>query len=879
MKHIASLLALFALTTAAFAQDLSRVADGLEWRELGPTIMGGRVADVAVVESNPSTFYVGAATGGLWKTINRGTTFEPIFEDMPTASIGAVTLAPSNANIVWVGTGEPQNRQSSPWGNGVYRSTDGGRTWQHMGLDNTHHIARIQIHHTNPDIVLVAAVGHLWGPNPERGVYRTRDGGTTWELVLFVDDHTGAIDLAMDPGDPNTIFAAMYQRQRTGYGFNGGGPGSGIYRTLDGGDSWHEMTEGLPERDMGRIGLSIYRRDPNVVFAIVEARPGTGVYRSTDRGATWARLSETNNRPMYYSQIRIDPNDPERIYLGGARLYRSSDGGKTFTGDAASGVHSDHHALWIDPANSQHMILGGDGGVSITWDRGEEWRQLTNLPISQFYQIGVDNRWPYHVCGGLQDNGSWCAPTNTLSSQGIRIGDWYNVGGGDGFFTVMDQENPHLMFAESQGGNLTLFNRKTLERARLRPSPRPTEEEENPRYRWNWDTPIVQSVHDRETVYVGGNRLLRSRDRGWTWEEISPDLTKAIDRDSLEIMGRRLSEALLSRNDGISTYGNITTISESVFDPNVLFVGTDDGNVQRTRDGGATWEDLTGRLRDVPDRTYVSRLVASRHRDGTVYATFDGHRNDDFAAYALVSNDYGQNWRKITTGLPAGWSVNVIYEHPRSENLLFLGNEIGVYFSIDGGEQWNGLRSNLPTVPVDDIVVQARENDLVIGTHGRGIWVMDDITPLEEMSSQVLASTAHLFTVMPAISFNLYTPQGWLPGSWRADNPPTGARIRYYLAHDLTEAEVVASAGGGRGTNGRGTNGSNDVPPVVLTVTNASGETIRTLEGSGKAGLHSLVWDLRYERPYVPDPEQTQQFRFGGTPRGPKVLPGTYTVT
>ena len=445
-KLLAAVAALILLSTPAASQDIETAVSKLSWREIGPTIMGGRVADLAVVESNPATFFVGTATGGVWKTTSNGVAWEPVFESQPTSSIGDVTLAPSNPNIVWVGTGEPQNRQSSPWGGGVYKSVDGGRTWQHMGLENTHHISRLAIHPTNPDVVFVGAVGHLWGPNPERGVYKTTDGGETWELVLFVDENTGVIDMVMDPGDPQTIFAAMYQRRRTGFGFNGGGPGSGIYRTTDGGASWQELTEGLPAGIKGRIGLDIYRRDGNMVFALVEAdlrgtpqnQAQNGVYRSTDRGDTWEHISPTNNRPMYYSQIRVDPNDPERIYLGGSNLFVSKDGGRTFTSDAASGVHLDHHALWIDPGNSGHLILGSDGGVSETWDRAEHWRQFRNLPIAQFYQVGVDMRDPYYVCGGLQDNGSWCAPSSTQSNQGIRTRDWVNVGSGDGFYNLID---------------------------------------------------------------------------------------------------------------------------------------------------------------------------------------------------------------------------------------------------------------------------------------------------------------------------------------------------------------------------------------------------------------------------------------------------------
>ena len=901
-----SLLAVMAVPPAAHAQDggssLEEAVANLEWRNIGPTIMGGRVADLAVVESNPSIFYVGTATGGVWKTVNHGTTFEPIFDHAETSSVGDVTLAPSNPNIVWVGTGEPQNRQSSPWGSGVYKSMDAGRTWSHMGLAETHHISRIRVHPRNPDIVYVAAVGRLWGSNPERGVYKTTDGGETWELVLFIDEHTGAIDLVMDPGDPNTLFAAMYQRQRTGWGFNGGGPGSGIYRTTNGGSSWTELTNGLPQGDMGRIGLDIYRGDGNLVFAIVEAdaRAGgrggrggaggrggggggerqTGVYKSTDRGETWEHVSTTNNRPMYYSQIRIDPNDPDRIYTGGSSLYKSVDGGRNFTPDAARNVHSDHHALWIDPANSDHLILAGDGGVSISWDRSESWRQLRNIPIAQFYEIGVDMRDPYHVCGGLQDNGSWCAPSDTWSNKGIRPRDWYNVGSGDGFYTVMHPTDPNIMLAESQGGNLTRVDLVTGERARIRPVARPQDGETERTLRWNWDAPVLISKHDPNTIYFGSNILFKSTDLGQSWREISGDLTHAIDRGTLEIMGVMGDKPMMSPHDGTSSYGNLKTLAESPINPEVLYTGSDDGKVHVTRDGGITWTDLTDNFPGLPERTYVSRLVASHADESTVYATFDGHRNDDFAPHVYVSNDFGQSWRAIVDGLPQT-SVNVIAQHPRNPDLLFVGNEVGVYFSIEGGDVWTRLKSNLPTVPVDDIAIQPRENDLVLGTHGRGIYIMSDITPLERLTADVLASESHLFPVRRATSYNEYRPQGWTPGIYVSPNPPQGALIRYYLRDALTEAEVIAEESGPNGDGGT-------IAPVgsasaQITILDGSGEVVRELEGPGDAGIQQVLWDLRFTPPYEAVDQQGGGRGGGGgfrrgPPRGPKVLPGTYTV-
>ena len=834
---------------------MTRATSALRFRTIGPTIMGGRVSELAVVESDPRIFYVGVASGGVWKTENAGITFEHVFKDESTASVGAVAVAPSNPNVVWVGTGEPNNRQSSPWGNGVYRSTDAGRSWKHLGLENTHHIGRIRVHPRDPDVAYVAAVGHLWGPNPERGVYRTTDGGGSWEKVLFVDDDTGAIELAMDMADPNTLFAAMYQRRRRAWGFNGGGPGSGIYRTVDGGDTWTELTDGLPDGDKGRIGIDIYRGDGNLVFALVEADargPGqgfgqggggkNGVYRSTDRGDSWEKLSSTNNRPMYYSQIRIDPNDPERIYLGGAALYRSSDGGRNFTPDAAPTVHLDHHALWIDPANSNHLILAGDGGVSVSWDRSDNWYQLRNLPIAQFYEIGVDMQEPYHVCGGLQDNGSWCAPSDTWSNQGIRTRDWYNVGGGDGFFTVMHPTNPDIMIAESQGGFLARVNRTTRERLTIRPIARPTEDEEERTLRWNWDTPILLSSHDHQVLYAGSNILFRSPDLGQSWEEISPDLTHNIDRDTLTLMGVAGGEAQMSRNDGQSNYGNLTALAESPLDPAILYTGSDDGRVHVTRDGGANWTDVTGNVDGLPPYTYVTRIVASNSAAGGVYAVFDGHRNDDFNPYIFASDDFGESWEQITEGLP-NTSLNALAQHPSAPNLLFAGSEVGVHFSIDGGAEWHPLGNGLPTVPVDDIVVHPRDNDLVVGTHGLGIWIMDDIAPLAELSSEVMAASAHLFSVRRALSYNAYFPQGWTPGIYAAPNPVAGARIRYHLGADADSVKVIIRGG--------------------------DGTTLRELDGGTAAGLNEMVWDLQLVEE-GPDGEPMNP--------GPRVLPGDYTV-
>ena len=839
------------------AHHVQEIVSVLDFREIGPTIVGGRIADLAVNEADPRIFYVGTAHSGIWKTVNGGISFDPIFEDQMTSSIGDVTLAPSNPNVLWVGTGEPQNRQSSPWGNGVYRSVDAGRSFVHLGLEDTHHISRIQVHPADPDVAYVGAVGHLWGPNAERGVYRTTDGGATWEKVLFIDENTGVIDLIMDPHDPNTLFAATYQRQRRAWGFNGGGPGSGIWRTFDGGDTWEELTDGLPQGDMGRIGLDIYRQNSDWIYAVIEADPSggfggggggdrdTGVYRSWDRGETWEQVSTTNPRPMYYSQIRVDPNDAERVYLGGPDFYMSEDGGRTFTNEAAPEVHLDHHAIWIDPNDSDHMMLGSDGGVSVSRDRSEHWLQFTNLPIALFYEVGVGMERPYTVCGGLQDNGSWCTRTDTWSRQGIRTSDWFNIGGGDGFFTEL-HPNGRLAFAESQGGNLVRVDLLSNER---QGGYRPNAFDENGEeinLRRNWNTPILMSSHSDSRMYYGANMLFRSDDLGISWTRISDELSYAIDRNQLEIMGVRGSEPQMSRNDGQSNYGNIVSIGESPVDENVLYTGADDGRLMGTRDGGATWTDLTDNVPGLPANTYVTRIIASHAAAGTVYAAFDGHRSDDYEAWLFRSDDYGANWRRITNGLPVT-SLNALEQHPRNADLWFVGNEIGVYVSVDAGENWHRM-AGLPTVPVDDIDIHPRDNDLVLGTHGRGIWIVEDITPLENLGSDGMMSDVQLFGVRDVVSFNTWGPQEWPAGVYQADNAEPGARFRFHIGHEVAEA----------------------AENYRLRVTDASGTTVRVLEGEAEPGVHEVIWNLALTMPGG-DGEMMSP--------GPRVMPGTYRVT
>ena len=889
MAALFAVMAPIAPTPANAQTTVENAISHLQYREIGPALMGGRIADLAVVESKPQVFYIATGTGGVWKTENHGTSWTPLFDDQPTSTIGDVTLDQSNPNLVWVGTGEPQNRQSSGWGNGVYKSTDAGNTWRHMGLDATKHVGRILIHPRNPDVVYVAAVGDLWGPNEERGVFRTRDGGETWESVLHIDEHTGAIDLAMDPGDPNTIFAAMYQRQRTGWGFNGGGPGSGLYRTFDGGDSWTELTEGLPDGDKGRIGVDVFRQDGNVVYALVEAdarSPGegffggggggesqSGLFRSLDRGDSWEKMSSTNPRPMYYSQVRIDPGNPDRIYVLGGNLMVSDDGGRTFRSDGAAQVHVDHHALWINPADPDHLILGSDGGVAASWDGTGHWRMFDNLPLGQFYAIGFDMRDPYYVCGGLQDNDPWCGPSNTRSFHGIRHQDWYETAYGDGFFTIVDPTDSTIVFSESQNGNMNRYDLNTGEKTPMRPITGPRADGDTAKtYRFNWNSPLQLSPHDPAIVYLGANYLLRSRDRGMSWEEVGGvDLTNQIDREELEIMGVPGSEPQMSVNDGISTYGNITAFAESPLAAGLLYVGTDDGNVQVSRDDGATWTNVADRIDGLPERTYVSRMEPSAHAEGRVYASFDGHRNGDYAAYVYVSEDYGDSWRRITDGLPDGWSVNVITEHQRAANLLFVGNEVGVFVSVDRGERWAQLKNNLPVVPVDDILIHPRDNDLLVGTHGRSFWILADVSPLEHLSEEMLAGAGRVFP--QARETVMWAQRGDWPfagATYSAPNPPRGTLIRYYLRDDPVAGDGSDMADGAPA----------EESTSALTITDSDGGHVRTLEAPGAAGINEVVWDWRHDAPYEPEgPQGPVGFGQPGTPQGPIALPGVYTVS
>ena len=874
------------------------------WRSIGPFGQGGRVDDLAVHPDNPHTYFVGFATGGLWKTTNNGTTFRSVFDSYGTHSVGALAIAPSNPDVVWVGTGEANNRQSSSFGEGIYKSTDGGETFTHMGLRETQSIARVIAHPTNPDVAWVAASGHLFRANPERGVFKTTDGGRTWNKVLFVDDDTGATDLVINPANPNTLFAATYQRRRTACCFVGGGPGSGIWRSDDGGDSWTRLEgNGLPRGTMGRVALAMTPADPDIVYAQIEVaadreEPLTdeeraelerlddideplppdpeynGIWRSNDNAASWEFRSNENGRPMYFSQIRVDPADPETVYVVDQRVHKSEDGAVTF--DVLDGYgHVDQHAFWINPDDSDHLMIGNDGSVDISYDQGETWEALRRWSVGQPYHASVDMRRPYFVCTGLQDNGSWCGPSAVRTGE-ILSEDWYRVGGGDGFYTAVDPTDHTVVYSESQNGNIRRLSLATGEQVSIRPRA-PTDDSSitnivpepalNTEIRWNWNTPFILSPHNPDVVYAGGNQLFRSLDRGQTWT-MSDDLTRNLDRDRVELMGQENSlprcnrmdrgeECILSRNDGVSRFSTIVSLTESPLVPGLLWVGTDDGNVQVSRDGGTTWNEVGANIAGGTNGYYVSRVEASYHDAATAYVSVDGHKSGDLRPYVYVTRDYGQNWTSIASNLPDYGNVNTVRQDPKNASLLYAGTEFGFFVSLDEGGTWQPFMSGLAVVRVDDVLVHPRDGDLVLATHGRSVMIMDDVTPLQKLTDEVMSEDMLLFEPREAVQWKQdrrlsrsVTGDKVL----RGDNAEAGVAIHYWLREGADEEDVD------------------------LTVTDVTtGEVFRNLEVTTEAGINRVQWDLRGNQPEGLQPGGGGG-GFGGNQR-PMAQPGVYRVT
>lgn len=826
-------------------------------RSIGPAVTGGRVHDVEAVPADPSILYVASASGGLWKSSNRGHTWTNLSDDWEVSTFGDVALAPSDPDIVYAGTGEQQNRQSSSHGNGVYRSDDGGDTWRHLGLAETRHIGRIRVHPTDPDVAYVAALGNLWAPSQERGVFKTTDGGRTWTKVLFIDENTGAVDLVLDPSNPETLYAAMYQRMRKAWGFNGGGPGSGIHKTTDGGATWTELTNGIPSADKGRIGIAIAESNPRVLNALIEFADDdqTGTYRTEDGGASWERVNEMDIRPMYYSHIFIDPNDEDVVYTLATRSYVSDDGGRTFEQIALAptydvGVHADHHGLWIDPNDSNHLYLVGDAGLHESYDRGINFRKINNFPIAQMYAIGVDMREPYNVFIGLQDNHSFMGPSQTRRWIGIVNDDWKQNGFGDGMYWQADpRPGARYTYGSSNGGNYFRYDYDTGDMLDISPEPGIGQEG----YRFDWTSPMLLSEHDPDILYVAGNRFFTSTDNGESWTA-TEDLSRNVDRDRLEIMGVRGADITISRNDGTGSFGEAVTLDESPVDAAVLWVGFDDGNLQVSRDHGATWTEVSGNVPGIADGTYVSRVTASARGAGVAYAAFDAHRDGDFRPYLFRTEDFGATWTPLHAGLPPLGQVNDVVEHPDHADVLFVGTEHHMFASVDRGSSWARM-PNLPTTHYDDILIHPREKDLVLGTHGRGVWILDDTRPFAEWAQA--RGAAHLFSVAPA-TIMIYRKDTSYRGQseFHGQNPPDGAIVTYRL-------------GAGSG-------------PATLQIAREDGTVVRRMTVPGATGTHRINWDLRH--PLDMDSDTWTRWDDPDMPRptndrGPWVSPGRYTLT
>ncbi len=926
-KLIVTVLFLLTASSARATLDPGLLA-GMKARSIGPAGMSGRVPAIAAVESNPNIVYAGSASGGVWKSVNGGLTWTPVFDDQAVASIGAVAIYQANPDIVWVGTGEGNPRNSASVGQGVYRSLDGGRTWQHLGLEKTERIYRVVLHPSNPDIAWVSALGQEWGENPERGVFKTEDGGKTWNKVLYVDERTGASDLVMDPRNPNKLFASLWQYRRWPWYFKSGGPGSGLYVTLDGGRNWREITEteGMPKGNLGRIGIAISHSNPDIVYATVEAEK-SAIVRSDDGGRTWRTVNQrhdANPRPFYFADIRVDPELPNRVYSLDYDVRVSEDGGQSFR-PLIPGflIHGDYHAMWIDTRDPNFMYVGNDGGVAISRDRGRTASFVTTLPLAQFYHVAVDMEQPYNVYGGLQDNGSWRGPNTVWQFGGIRSYEWLFVGGGDGFDTRPDPADSNLVYSMSQGGYLGRTNLWAGEQRQIRPAP-----PEGVKLRFNWSSGFATDPLQEGTIYLGSQFLHKSMDRGETWTTISPDLTS----NNPEWQKQETSGGLTPDVSNAENFTTIIAVAPSPLQAEVIWVGTDDGRLHVTRDGGKSWTSVEKNVPGVPANTWIPHVTPSKFDPASAFVVFDNHRRSDWTTYVYRTDDWGKTWKSLVP--KDGKDVkdvrgyaHIVEQDPKAKDLLFLGTEFGLWFSLDGGGKWMKWTHGVPTAPVLDLVIHPRELDLVIATHGRALYVIDDITPLRTLSEKTLAEPLHFYAASDAIQHS-QTPEpggfGWGSGEFRGENEPYGSILTFslnapglplpdkekertrkleerqarrqeeakaqqgeQLGQPKTARELAAHEQPGPGTTGspaakeedkdKSKKEGGEMPPKAeIRIADASGKTVRTFKAPVTRGLNRVVWDLSRDGFKQFPQEQPSENEYPG---GPEVVPGTYTVT
>jgi photosystem II stability/assembly factor-like uncharacterized protein len=867
-------------------------------RAIGPALMSGRISHIAVHPEHKQTWYIGVASGGVWKTTNAGVTFTPIFQNENSYSIGAVVIDPKNPSTIWVGTGEANNQRSVGYGDGVYRSDDAGRTWRNVGLQNSQQIGRIAIDPRNSNTVFVAAYGPLWSPGGDRGLYRTDDGGANWTEVLDVSENTGISDVAIDPFNPDALLAVAHQRRRHTWTLIHGGPESGLHKSTDGGKTWRRVRTGLPGGDVGRIVIAYSAAQKGLVYAKVESSgQPVAIYASQDGGDSWERRGNVQAQPMYYKNIHADPKMPNRLYVPSVQTQISEDGGRTFAQLGERNKHVDNHYVWIDPDDTNHLLEGCDGGLYESWDRGGLWRHFTNLSVTQFYNVEVDNASPiYNVYGGTQDNSTLGGPSRSRSPDGATNNDWFVVTGGDGFVARIDPADPNIVYAESQYGGIIRLDRRTSERVSIRP----IEGRGEAPLRFNWESPFIISPHSASRLYFGTSRLFRSDDRGNSWRPVSPDLTRQTDRNQLPVMGRVWAPEAVAQHQSTATWGNISALTESRRRDGLLLTGTDDGVVQVSLDGGANWrrsENPPG----LPDYgsygVYVQRLAASKHDENVVYSLYENTKNGDFKPYIYKSTNRGGSWTSIAGDLPNNHPVLAFAEDHVNPNLLFVGTEFGLFFTVNGGQRWVRLRTNLPTIPVRDLAIQERENDLALATFGRGFYILDDYSPLRQVNAEVFQRDGHVF---PTKATTIQAPEtGRARGSqgeqhWMAENPTSGAVITYWIREaprtlrqrrqDAMRAAEQKKATPAYPSQAEITaEEDEEAPQTLLTISDGSGRVVRRLTVPGTRGIHRVTWDLRGPAVTLPPPGGPGGAGGGGgfggqAGLGAFVQPGTYRV-